>query len=229
MKYLIWDFDGTLGYRDPMCSGSLLEAIQKECPGHPITLNEIHPYLQTCFRWHNHEQAYTHITTAGQWWEEMANVLASALVQMRFDQKLSQTISLRVREIYVRLNNWRIYDDTLPTLVTLSAQGWRHILLTNHVPELPEILDHLGISPYIDRIFNSAETGYEKPHPEAFQNVLNAIEKPTALWMIGDNPKADIAGAEALGIPAILVRNGKRDGVKYYCEGLEGVVRMVDK
>lgn len=39
------------------------------------------------------------------------------------------------------------------------------------------------------------------------------------LWMIGDNPIADIAGAAALGIPGILVR--KNDpGVAHYCADL---------
>jgi putative hydrolase of the HAD superfamily len=227
MKYLIWDFDGTLGYREPMWSGSLLEAIREEYPDHPITVSEIHPHLEYGYRWHNHEQAYTHVTTAEHWWQEMADLLSAALGKMGFDPEQSRRISGRFRSIYIRFDNWHIFDDTLPTLAALSSQGWRHIILSNHVPELPEIAAHLGITPYIDRIFNSADTGYEKPHPQAYQNVLDTLDQPTALWMIGDNPIADVAGANAMGIPAILVRTGKKEGVQYYCEGLEEIGKIV--
>ena len=52
----------------------------------------------------------------------------------------------------------------------------------------------------------SAVTGYEKPHPEAFRLVLRRFGEPRERWMVGDNPHADVAGAQALGIPAVLVR-----------------------
>jgi len=40
-----------------------------------------------------------------------------------------------------------------------------------------------------------------------FKAALNAAGHPRVVWMVGDNPVADIVGAEAVGIPAILVRN----------------------
>jgi putative hydrolase of the HAD superfamily len=57
-----------------------------------------------------------------------------------------------------------------------------------------------------DRIFNSAETGYEKPHPRAFQHVIESLGAPRSIWMVGDNPVADIEGARAVGMNALLVR-----------------------
>jgi len=77
-------------------------------------------------------------------------------------------------------------------------------------------------------LFNSAQTGYEKPHPQAFRNVLEWAVEPEAVWMIGDNPKADIAGAEALGIPAILVRTS-HPAARYYCAELSQVLPIVQK
>lgn len=55
-------------------------------------------------------------------------------------------------------------------------------------------------------VFSSPLFGYDKPHPEAFRHALRACGEPERRWMIGDNPVADVAGAQALGIPAVLIR-----------------------
>jgi len=59
-------------------------------------------------------------------------------------------------------------------------------------------------------VLSSATIGYEKPHPEAFRLALEAVGHPRQVWMIGDNPVADVGGAEAAGLRAILVR--REDG-----------------
>jgi putative hydrolase of the HAD superfamily len=79
-------------------------------------------------------------------------------------------------------------------------------VLSNHVPELSTLVEQLGLGGLVERVFSSAATGYEKPHPEAFRLALRAFGDPVRRWMVGDNPTADVAGAEAIGIPAILVR-----------------------
>jgi FMN phosphatase YigB (HAD superfamily) len=56
-------------------------------------------------------------------------------------------------------------------------------------------------------IFASAVTGWEKPNPRFFRHALQAVGNPSRVWMVGDNPIADVAGAEAVGIPALLVRH----------------------
>jgi hypothetical protein len=46
--------------------------------------------------------------------------------------------------------------------------------------------------------------------------------------MIGDNPIADDEGAEAVGIPAVLVRQRTREDARC-CNGFEDVVAMVER
>jgi putative hydrolase of the HAD superfamily len=58
----------------------------------------------------------------------------------------------------------------------------------------------------IDDLLTSAAIGYEKPHPEAFRLALGTVS-PERAWMIGDNPVADIGGANGVGAHAILVRH----------------------
>ena len=110
----------------------------------------------------------------------------------------------------------------------LSSRGWTHLILSNHVPELPEILHNLGLDEHLNQIFNSAESGYEKPHPRAFDAVLGAVADADAAWMVGDNLEADVRGAEAVGLPSVLVR-GPRRGSQYHCEDLHGVAGIVER
>jgi len=102
-----------------------------------------------------------------------------------------------------------------------------HLTMSNHVPELSAIIRHLHLGAYITQIFNSAETGYEKPYPQAFRHVLDAPDRPAAVWMIGDRVKADVAGAMLAGIPSILVRAHHHDA-KYCCSDLPQVFAIID-
>ncbi|MFI5884541.1 HAD hydrolase-like protein [Streptomyces sp. NPDC051554] len=43
---------------------------------------------------------------------------------------------------------------------------------------------------------------------------LDRAGSPERVWMVGDNPVADVAGAQALGIPGILVTPGRDDGLR---------------
>ena len=49
-----------------------------------------------------------------------------------------------------------------------------------------------------------------KPSPAYFEAALEALDTdPERAWMIGDDIEADIRGAQALGMRAVLVRTGK--------------------
>ncbi|CAA9395652.1 MAG: hypothetical protein AVDCRST_MAG03-895 [uncultured Rubrobacteraceae bacterium] len=144
------------------------------------------------------------------------------------DPAVSRALAVRVREAYVNPREWRLFDDAIPALRELSSLGWTHLILSNHVPELPEILLALELDEHFLRVFNSAESGHEKPHPRAFDGVLETTAGAEAAWMVGDNPRADVRGAEAVGLPAILVRGPKR-GTRYHREDLSGVADIVEQ
>ena len=111
---------------------------------------------------------------------------------------------------YLELEHWEVFADTIPVLTALRAEGWRHAIVSNHVPELPELVDALGLTHLFDAVLTSGLTGYEKPHPEAFARGRHALGEPAELWMVGDNPTVDVEGADREGIRAILVRTAER-------------------
>lgn len=121
------------------------------------------------------------------------------------------------REVYLDPETWTVYDDVVPALERLSADGWRHMIVSNHVPELGKLVEDLGLSPFFDAVVNSAILGYEKPHPEIFRAALAHCASERVV-MVGDNPVADVQGAQSLGLEAYLVR--RPDGRFEHFEGL---------
>jgi putative hydrolase of the HAD superfamily len=209
MRAILWDFDGTLGYRDGMWSGCLVDVLDEHEPGHGWCADDFRPSLRDGFPWHTPDVPHLELATADAWWRPVQSLLAAAYESVGYDEGRSRTLAELARAHYVDpAHGWRLFEDTVPALNRLQNDGWRHVILSNHVPELDGIVEALGLAGLIDAVVNSARTGYEKPHPEAYAAGRAAAGDPDELWMVGDNPTADVAGAQAAGIRAILVRTG---------------------
>ena len=143
-----------------------------------------------------------------------------------FDFEKSVILADAARRRFVDPSSFRVFEDTRPALERLANKGWRNIVLSNHVPELDSIVSGVGLGDLIETSFTSALTGYEKPHPEAFAIAMREAGNPARIWMVGDNPDADVLGAEAVGIPAILVR-GEDDRVERQVPDLFSAVKLI--
>ncbi|MBC3842840.1 HAD-IA family hydrolase [Streptacidiphilus sp. 4-A2] len=195
-----------MGQRPGRWSGTVMELLDRVCPGHGYRGEQVSAALTGIYPWHRADQAHPQLSEPHAWWQRMTEVIGEALVRLGLPPTDAATAAGLVRAQYTDPEHWSLYDDTLPVLEELSSLGWRHAVLSNHVPELPILIRFLGLAPHLEAVVNSAVTGYEKPHPEAFRIALAATGDPEQVWMIGDNPTADIAGAHAAGIRAILVR-----------------------
>ena len=70
---------------------------------------------------------------------------------------------------------------------------------------LREILRRDGLLPHFRALTFSDETGAAKPRPEQFLRTLNILEaQPEEAAHIGDLPETDVAGAQAVGMKAVL-------------------------
>ena len=203
---MIWDFDGTLGYRPGQWSGTLVQVLRR-FTGREVDIEAIRPFMQKGFPWNNPDQVNPPMRAADEWWDALRPIFEAAFMGCQLSPGEAKLLAGRVRAVYTDLSEWRLFEDTRDVLGKLRQDGWTHAILSNHVPELRSLLDGLGLSPLIHHVANSAETGFEKPHPGAYQAVLHALEEPGQVWMIGDNIHADVLGAESVGLRAILVRN----------------------
>jgi putative hydrolase of the HAD superfamily len=226
--YLIWDFDGTLGFRrGGMWTASLIEVLREHDPGTSVASETIEPFTHTGFPWHEPEVVRPAGITADEWWARLEPVFIRAYTKgAGLPSNLAQDLAQRVRTAYTRLDKWALLDDTASTLRVLAERSWRHLVLSNHVPELNTIISHLGIESQFDHVYNSATTGVEKPHSKAFDIVTEGLPTDASTWMIGDSYKADVLGAEGVGIRAILVRR-KHPQAKRQCSDLTGVTEIV--
>jgi putative hydrolase of the HAD superfamily len=212
-KYLIWDFDGTLGYRPGQWSGTMVQVLRRFA-GLDVDIEKVRPFMQKGFPWHSPDRGNPPMRAADDWWDAMQPVFEEAFLGCRLPPDQARTLAGNVRSVYTDVAEWRLYDDTEDVLRDLLEEGWNHAILSNHVPELPSLVEGLGLGPLIRLVVNSAETGFEKPHPRAFQSALSSLDDPAEVWMIGDSIDADVLGAESVGLCAILVRSEDRRALR---------------
>ncbi len=101
------------------------------------------------------------------------------------------------------------FPDVLETLPVIRAAGIKTAIVTNSAQpmwmrdvELKAygILDH-----FIDCRLSAADVGYLKPHPAIFEAAVACLGvAPNEALFVGDNPEADIRGAQSIGLRAVL-------------------------
>jgi len=187
------------------------------------------PFIKEGFPWHSPEIHHSDTVVSNQWWSKMSSFFSSVFQQvLKIDEFEAAKYARWVRMTYLDTQRWRLTNDAIPALNELTELGWQHYILTNHVPELSLILQGLLRKNYFLQVICSAETGYEKPHPEAFKSVLNLIPEGATIWMIGDNYQADVIGAKQVGIPAILVRS-YNPSAKFFSKKLNGIISILEE
>jgi putative hydrolase of the HAD superfamily len=225
-RVVLWDFDGTLAERPGLWSGCVLEVLDESLPGHGIMHDQLRVELRDGFPWHRHEVAHPELCDAEAWWDEIGVLIHRSIVAVGIAEERARELVPIVRSRFIDpTRGWRLFEDTLPALRATRAGGWSNVVVSNHVPELPVLVTGLGLDDELDAVFSSALIGYEKPHPEAFRYALRECGNPTAVWMVGDNPHADVAGAEAIGLRAVHVRTASQS--RYRFDDLAGAVELI--
>jgi len=206
-KLLIWDFDGTLAIRRGMWSGSLCEVANDLIPERMLAASEIQLFLRSGFPWHQPERRNPPALNSDDWWARLLPTFSKAYSAVGFSPEIAETLASRVRNKFIDHRRWEVFEDTIPALTLFHRYGWKQCVLSNHVPELTDLVQSLGLSDFIDRVFCSAITGFEKPNIEAFNQVLESYdcERDSAI-MIGDSIASDIEGAKRAGLRTILAR-----------------------
>ncbi len=113
-------------------------------------------------------------------------------------------------EVLLAALRFRAYPDAAPALRELRARGVRLVVVSNWDASLQERLEETGLAPLVDAAVASAEIGHAKPAGAIFAHALALAGAPAAAALhAGDSLDADVAGALAAGLRAVLVA---RDG-----------------
>lgn len=203
---ILWDFDGTLASRPGRWSGTLLEVLDEHEPGHGITREDLRDGLRDGLPWHEHHLGHEHLNAPTQWWRHVQAVLVRALGQAGVAESRARELAAVFPDPYLTPGQWVVAQGAIEALASSSRSGWSNVIVRHRTPELPDLVESLGLGAHVTAVATSARHGYEKPHPRAFEIALSLAGDPDIVWMVGDNPIADVAGATRVGIPSIWIQ-----------------------
>lgn len=228
-KAAFWDFDGTLVYNTGfLWSTCVLEALKKQMPTCDVTLDRLRPYMKTGFPWHTSWQDFSQLLEE-KFWDYMILRFQQVYLCLGVPEECAKKASQVVRELVLQPQRYHLYQDTMAVLEEAKRKGYENHIISNNYPELEEMAKKLGLAPYIRHYIISAKVGYDKPRKEIFDIARKIAEHPEYCVMIGDNPEADIAGAQNAGMKTILVHEKYPSDITadYTCETLAEVAELL--
>jgi putative hydrolase of the HAD superfamily len=213
-RLVFWDFDGTLARRKDLWSGALLDACRFVNPSTSITVEQLRPHLRGRFPW-DEPGVVRPAPSAAEWWAALHPVFLAAYVGNGLDMARAEAAASRIPIEFTRLDAWTVIDGATEALRLTQTAGYRNMIVSNHVPELPDLVDGLGLAGLIEQTITSAAVGAEKPNPAIFRFAMAAagVSSTNEVWMIGDNPIADVEGAQNVGIAGLLADGAYPDAI----------------
>ena len=116
------------------------------------------------------------------------------------------------------------FPDTAPAVRALRERGLALVVVSNWDCSLPERLEEAGLGKLVDGVVSSAVVGEPKPSPAVFRAALDlAGARADEALHVGDSLHADVEGARAAGVRAVLL---DRTGGSH--EGVESVASLAE-
>lgn len=125
--------------------------------------------------------------------------------------------------------SYKLYDDSLPTLIELQNRGYRLGLISNFEGWLEKLLIELEVGHLFDTTVISAVEGVEKPDPAIYELALaRAGAEAARSAMVGDSPANDVEPSAGVGmVPVLLDRSGNHGAVNG-CEKVSSLEDLPD-
>ena len=200
-----FDFWGTL-YQNAYARDERLHLLEKVLARH----SQPRP-------WTALEAAYRHAGSVWErtWREEQRSITVEhwlremlAFLEADLTEDVLVGLCRPIEEIFLRGDAPRPVPGVAEVLPRLSRRYRLGLISdTGLTPGrvLREILRRDGLLPHFRALTFSDETGAAKPRPEQFLRTLTILEtRPEEAAHIGDLPETDVAGAQAVGMKAIL-------------------------
>jgi putative hydrolase of the HAD superfamily len=97
-------------------------------------------------------------------------------------------------------SSWQPVEQGCHLLETVREFGIDVAVASNFDERLLVLAKHIEPLDGIEKIFASSELGWRKPAAQFFQTVESRLQKePEQLLLVGDDPRLDIAAANAAG------------------------------
>jgi len=139
------------------------------------------------------------------------------------DAESARAIGVEITSAWQRHENFELYEDALPVLEELRAQGLKLALVSNSARDMAEFSRYHRLE--VDAGISSFHHGKTKPHASIFRAALELLGVDAGdAAMVGDTVEDDVEGARAIGMDAVLVdRLGRYPDFEPRLEDLYGV------
>lgn len=226
-KFIFWDFQDTLAHNDWMISKALYKVIAENDTSLDLNIEDFKKKPLKGFPWQDYTKEYLYLSNREAWWKNAEDIFFNCYKEFNIVEDKAIMYAKMVREELIKPEGFTLFEDTIEILKYFKEIGYSNVILSNHIPELPNIVEQLGLSEYLLDCISSANIGYEKPNLKIYEYALKKHNYPKNVWMVGDSIISDVRGPQALGIKGILVRSERVDGVLYYSENLLGLKNII--
>lgn len=106
-----------------------------------------------------------------------------------------------------------VHDPVVERIRRLRADGLKTGLLTNNVKEFAGWRDLVPVDELFDVVVDSSEVGMRKPGPAIYRHTLDLLDLPADQVIFLDDHPANVAGAQAVGMTALLVGSDPQEAL----------------
>jgi len=100
-----------------------------------------------------------------------------------------------------------INEEIIDLVDKLRARGYKTGLLSNNTIEAANRFRETGLVNHFDAVVVSAEIGFSKPHPKAFEILIKQLGVTASELIFIDDTEKSLVGAKEIGFHPILFTN----------------------
>lgn len=149
------------------------------------------------------------IAEARSFWQEYNELILGELGAPGDVPKMARAISER----FWAPGAWRVFPEVHEVLGGLREAGLQLAVISNFTDALVAVCRSHDLDGYFDCLVASTTTGAQKPDSAIFREALRRTGADAAAAIhVGDNYVADVLGARAAGIGAVLLDRSRHGG-----------------
>jgi HAD superfamily hydrolase (TIGR01549 family) len=207
-KWVFFDFDGTVRHNEPNGLNTFHQFVEQQ----GIELTEVAQRQAKRWNhlyWADSPMLKEDVELAGEELEQLyLRYTRRYLEQLGVDPEQLDELTATMQQM---MSDHYQPEDYVPaevheTLQFLKESGYSLALISNRRQPYQDKVHEIGLADYFEFTLAAGEIGRWKPDPALLQHAAErAGAEPSQTIYVGDNPYADVAGADAAGMEPVLI------------------------
>ena len=145
-----WDFDGTLVSRPMMWAEVALTLLERHAPDHRVSFETMADLVSAGMPWHRPDCAHPELATPAAWWDAVNRRYAEIFAAIGHPSAATAPALDALRDDILDSSRYVVFDDVIPALERAQAAGRRNVIVSNHIPELADLVQGLDLTRHFD-------------------------------------------------------------------------------